>query len=266
VCLILVTQVFLSDDSARTLANVAYEKSIKEGRPAILPLSFGASVPMPLATLPSVEIDNLPEMMRNSIVLESVQRILNKTQVRTKERLEVQAKVQEKLDEYISPVLRDLEKRDRFYRRTAYVCYSFALFALSIGLVYACVKAIQTPPPVTTWEPIVQHVIASIIVIALLGAVTRLAFLLGKSFMVESLRNGDRIHAISFGQFYLRAFGDKVEWTEVKEAFQHWNIDKGSSFIGQNAADVDPQILQTIRVIGKSLISKSKVSKVSDEE
>lgn len=64
--------------------------------------------------------------------------------------------------------------------------------------------------------------------------------------MVESLRNSDRIHAISFGEFYLKAYQEKADWKEIKEAFQHWNIDGGSSFNSQNANDFDPKIFKNI--------------------
>jgi hypothetical protein len=79
--------------------------------------------------------------------------------------------------------------------------------------------------------------------------------------MVESLRNADRIHAISFGQFYLKAFGEHAEWAEIKEAFQHWNIDKGSSFMQQEAKDINPEILKTALEIAKSMSPKGKTNK-----
>jgi hypothetical protein len=92
----------------------------------------------------------------------------------------------------------------------------------------------------------------------MLTAVARLAFVLGKSFMVESLRNGDRAHAISFGRFYLQAFGSRADWAEIKEAFQHWNIDSGSSFSSQSPSDVDPIVVQAAVEIVKAVASKAK--------
>jgi hypothetical protein len=105
---------------------------------------------------------------------------------------------------------------------------------------------------------IVQITIASLIVIGLLGALARFAFVLGKSFMVESLRNSNRRHAISYGQFYLRAFGDKALWSEIKDAFQFWNIDIGSSFLAQKPGDIDPQIFKTAVGIAYAIGGKIK--------
>ena len=129
------------------------------------------------------------------------------------------------------------------------------MFSLVGGLVFGIWRAVTLNSSNSTpsWESLAQLGLITILVVGVLGALSRFAFLLGKAFMVESLRNADRSHAISFGEFYLNAFGDKAEWTEVKEAFQHWNIDKGSTFIDQEAKDVDPQILQTALDIAKAI-------------
>jgi hypothetical protein len=76
--------------------------------------------------------------------------------------------------------------------------------------------------------------------------------------MVEALRNADRRHAISFGEFYLRARGASIDWSEVKDAFQHWNIDKGSQFIGQQTSDLDPQVFALAVDFAKVLLAKQK--------
>lgn len=57
-------------------------------------------------------------------------------------------------------------------------------------------------------------------VISLLITMTWFAFVLGKSFMVEAIRNMDRIHAIDFGDFYLKLFKEDFEWPELKEILE----------------------------------------------
>jgi hypothetical protein len=113
-------------------------------------------------------------------------------------------------------------------------------------------------PSTTEWTALVELVVTGIVVVGLLVALAKYAFSLGKSFMVEALRNADRRHAIKFGEFYLRAHGSAVEWTEIKEAFQHWNIDKGSQFIGQQAADLDPQVFATAVELAKVIVAREK--------
>lgn len=77
--------------------------------------------------------------------------------------------------------------------------------------------------------------------------------------MVESIRNSDRIHAISFGEFYLNVYGKVATRDEVREVFGNWNIDNGSSFISQSPKDYDPQILENIALALDGL--KDKISK-----
>lgn len=93
------------------------------------------------------------------------------------------------------------------------------------------------------------------IVITLLGICAKYAFSLGKSHSIESLKSSDRIHAIRFGEFYLRAFNDKTTWSELKEVFQHWNIDRNSSFSSFNVSHFDPKmfelLIELLRLIDK---------------
>lgn len=79
--------------------------------------------------------------------------------------------------------------------------------------------------------------------------------------MVESLRNSDRGHAISFGEFYLRVYADKADWREVKEVLQHWNIDKGSQFTTHNSAEFDPKLMEQAIKIGQILAKQERAER-----
>lgn len=74
--------------------------------------------------------------------------------------------------------------------------------------------------------------------------------------MSESLKNSDRRHAISFGNFYLRAYGEKATWHEIKEAFQHWNIAKESAFSALNPKEFDPDFLGMAVKVARALANK----------
>lgn len=69
-----------------------------------------------------------------------------------------------------------------------------------------------------------------LIVVGLFGALARYAFVLSKSFMHESLKSGERLHAIKFGEFYIDTYGAGADWAQLKEAFEHWNINAESAF------------------------------------
>lgn len=76
-----------------------------------------------------------------------------------------------------------------------------------------------------------------LIIVSLFGALSRYAFILSNSFMHESLKSGERLHAIKFGEFYLDAYGADAEWEQLKEAFENWNISGSSAF---SRKDIEP--------------------------
>jgi hypothetical protein len=49
--------------------------------------------------------------------------------------------------------------------------------------------------------------------------------LFSNSYVKEALKNADRRHAINYGKFYLESYGAAADWSQIKEAFEHWNID-----------------------------------------
>ena len=91
--------------------------------------------------------------------------------------------------------------------------------------------------------------IHNVVILTVFAALSRLSFILGKSFMVEAIRNGDRIHAISFGKFYIQAYGKQASRQEIREVLGEWNIDKGSSFHTQDAKEIDPNILGILELL-----------------
>jgi hypothetical protein len=75
--------------------------------------------------------------------------------------------------------------------------------------------------------------------------------------MGEALKNNDRGHAISFGQFYLKAYGDRATWEEIREVFQHWNIAKDSPFGSLDAREFDPKLLESLIDLAKTAVEKT---------
>ncbi len=200
------------------------------------------------------DFDEFARYIRNTTLLR-----LAEVEVVAKQQQDRQAKVEARLDEYVNPFISQLRFGQRWFFGASAIFYTVALSTLLLGLRFAWVRANHLAVTSTvSWYPIAGFAAGGIVVIGMLTAVARLAYMLGKSFMVEALRNADRIHAISFGQFYLRLFGDRVEWKEVKEAFQHWNIDKGSSFITQSPSDIEPVVWQSIIDTVRETANKAK--------
>lgn len=162
------------------------------------------------------------------------------------------------LSAFIKGALDRLEKNEKRNRIMAYICYVAACICLAFAVIFSLYKT-NIVFQIKEWQLLVSKTISGVLTLVLILALGRLLFVLGKSFMVEAIRNSDRIHAISFGEFYLNAYGREATRDEVREVFGDWNIDNGSSFISQSPKDYDPQILENLVLAVEAL--KDKVSK-----
>jgi hypothetical protein len=226
----------------------------ERGRPAIIPVVIDASeLPPQVRHIHALFArGRAPDDVAIDIAT-AVERVAGRVQAREEEKLEVRERVESNAAKFIETSLAELRKRESRFQTVAYGWYSVAYLSLGAGLGIALWRAFHLSGHLRNWIDFAGFAAVGAVVLGLLVAVARFAFMLGKSFMVEALRNSDRIHAISFGEFYLRAFPDKLEWTQVKDAFQHWNIDKGSSFLGQSPADFDHEIFRTAMAVAEVL-------------
>lgn len=176
----------------------------------------------------------------------------------------VQEKIEKNAPEYITEMLRSIGKREKDFKLIALICYILGFSALIIGItatVWFANTAIKDfANNKENWSATMYYAIKSVVLIALLIAASKYAFNLGKSYMNESLRNADRIHAISFGEFYLKVFNQQVQPHELKEIFRDWNIGTQSSFAISNTEDYDPKFLD------KAIELVSKVSAKSNKD
>lgn len=174
------------------------------------------------------------------------------------EERDVEAEVGSGAADFVQKSLSELQEREASFRRLAYLCYSVAYLTLVATVGLGIWRTLVQVPATRDWQVFAQLATPGVIVLSLLIGLAKYAFTLGKSFMVEALRNADRRHAISFGAFFLRGFGATAKWPEVKDAFQNWNIDSGSHFISQNQSDFDPQILLLAMELAKGVSGKSR--------
>ncbi|GEM65964.1 hypothetical protein SF1_39460 [Sphingobacterium faecium NBRC 15299] len=167
--------------------------------------------------------------------------------------------------DYITVATTALKKRELQNMWVAYLCYVIGLSTLIFGVFYSVeglksINQIQESilkAPNIIWFTIVITLVKSIIIIGLLLACSKYTFTLGKSFMHEALRNADRIHAISFGEFVIKAYGEKItSYAEINEIFQNWNIDKSSSFQNLDTNSYDPKFSDNLVDIIKTLTEK----------
>lgn len=164
--------------------------------------------------------------------------------------------------EYIEEAIRSLEKLERRNGVVGSTWYISGFMSLILGIAFAFVGVASIANvPERTWVDFAILSLKTIVVIGLLGACAKYAFTLGKSYVSESLKSADRIHAISFGKFYLRVFSAKATWPELKEVFQHWNIDRSSSFSSLEPSHFDPKLIESIIEIARMVTGKTTEKK-----
>lgn len=162
-------------------------------------------------------------------------------------------KIQNNAADYIRVAIDSLQKLEGRDRSLSYLWYFMGFASLVFGISFALVGLTHASKQTgLATETLILVSLKTIVVIGLLVACAKYAFSLGKSYSSESLKSSDRIHAIRFGEFYLRAFGDKTKWEELKEVFQHWNIDRNSSFSSLDTSHFDPKIIESLMDIMKT--------------
>lgn len=168
------------------------------------------------------------------------------------------ARIAKGASDYVRKSLDALKLVEDRYKTVAAVCYSIGAVSLlcSVGTtLYRLIKIHSAPGAgAMTVANAVELGLVYVVLIAVLIGFAKYMFTLGQSYMTEALRNADRVHAISFGEFYLNAFQEDAVWGELKEAFQHWNIDRGSSFLTQSARDFDPGVLEKALDVSKLVV------------
>lgn len=165
------------------------------------------------------------------------------------EQKEIAEVVQGNLAEFVDEAIKTQQQYETQHKASAKFWYFLGYASLVVGLLttaYLAYRVIGTATATPDYARALSISLLNIIAIAILAALARYAYSLGKSYMSESLKSSDRIHAIQFGKFFLRAYGSKANSTEIREVFQHWNIDRTSTFSSLDAAQIDPQIVNMV--------------------
>lgn len=247
-----------------TEVGAARAYSLESGRMLLIPLVID-DIQLPLAIQ---DIHAIIQPDRNlTQIVQKIERAIStfigrRAAIETAES-EAAQKIQSNSADYIRVAidsLSSLERRDRLF---SYFWYLVGFIALVVGIAFALLGLSAVAQQVDLGIPSLLVVaLKTVVVIGLLGACAKYAFSLGKSYSSESLKSSDRIHAIRFGEFYLRAFGEKTKWEELKEVFQHWNIDRNSSFSSLDPSQFDPKIVESIlelvKIFGGKKDEKSK--------
>lgn len=227
----------------------------------LIPILVGdTEIPNIIEDLYCIRLDENNYNAALSLIEQSISSFYGRKEaIDEKETIERQ-QIEKNASVYIQDATGRLQARERNNKIIGTTWYIAGFITLIFGIWYAVsgLKNINLLDDTNYWTYVLV-ILKSIIVIGLLIACSKYAFNLGKSYMHEAMKNADRIHAISFGEFYLKAFGDKINSpSEVKEIFQHWNIDKSSSFLKMDSNSFDPKFNENLIEIIKLLTEKVK--------
>lgn len=175
-----------------------------------------------------------------------------------KTRREIKANIEQNAPEFVNTAIKGLETRGKNLNITANIYFFIGIIAISLSIYVSCstvkqfIEYIQLSNP---WPIATFLIIKGIVIISLFVALSKYAVQLGKSYMHESLKIKERIHAISLGQFYLNVYKEGVSPTDLKEVFRDWNLsNQNSAFASHESKDFDPKLVESIA----NIIEKSK--------
>lgn len=179
---------------------------------------------------------------------------------REKERYneESRKKIERTSKDYVADALDTLDKKETQFHRISKIWSAIGAASLvaSIGFfAYITLSTVINLPSPITWEFLAFSVFKGLIAVALLAGLAKYSFLFSSSYMQEALKNADRRHAINFGKFYLESYGAAAEWSQVKEAFEHWNI------TGSNAFKKADEAMPDISALEKAVALVERASK-----
>jgi len=191
----------------------------------------------------SIETAQLEENKIIASLLSLVDKIIEAPE-KEKEKKEKQEQIQSSAASFVQESISELSNREQRLKNQAMIWYVLGFLSLIGGIAAAIILISTGSSKLESTIGIVYIILKSLFIIGLLVAASRYAFNLGKTYMNESLKNADRIHAISFGKFYLQVFGANIEPDDLKDVFKDWNTSKESPFIKLDSSEFDPQLLQ----------------------
>lgn len=179
---------------------------------------------------------------------------------REKERYREESRnqIQARSNNYVTEAIKALDTSANNYHSKGLRWSAIGLLSLVGGVgtgIYfglGSMAALETSDKIS-WPVVSFLAFKGVIVIALFVAIAKYCFTYSQSFTHEAIKNSERMHAINFGKFYLETYGVEAEWTQIKEAFEHWNINSSSAFSKGDPDKFDPKLFDKMMQISDSI-------------
>lgn len=171
-----------------------------------------------------------------------------------------QQRLEIKFPEYVDTAVNGLKTKGDYFDKKSFwwniqggAALSFAILAAVVTFIYGGYQFNHAAKENINWFFFTFLLIKGLIIITLLGAWAKHAFNVANAYVHESLKRSDRMHAISFGKFYLEVYGNKVDQREMKDIFENWNINSDSAFVKIKEPDFSLKQLDQIANIMNSI-------------
>lgn len=188
-------------------------------------------------------------------------------QEKLKYREESRKQIESKSRSYVNTALTDLQSKEDGFHTISKIWSTIGACAISTGIAFIIYSTLSGANLFHngsgfSWSYFVFVTFRGLVVVAMFAALARYAFIYSNSYMHESLKSGERRHAINFGKFYLEAYGADASWVQIKEAFQHWNIGNDSAFSKKptkESSEASTDTLLTLsKLVGNAINTESK--------
>ena len=241
-------------------ANLASTKmlSSKDGRPLIIPIVIGEKtsdyVPFNIAQFQGIYIEERHQISQAiDTLLFKLNTYAAKKKREENENSKAQILIENELSSRIEDIISDLKAASNRQKWLAGILYIISAIVLLFTIGLAIFFLHSNDLANAKLEQIAVVGIVYLFIAILVVSFSKFLFTLARSFMVEAIRCTDRIHAISFGKFYIKAFDENVTREEVMKIFSNWNIDNGAtSFRDQASSDYDPKIHELLGLLKKT--------------
>jgi|GEM_PF-5981847 len=157
--------------------------------------------------------------------------------------------VRQSASEYSKEVIAGLTAREQILRRISIVWSVVGFGAIVAGMVIASTAFAKFGGETSEWIPVVSRAVKYAFIAALLAAAARYAFMFARAYMNEAMKAADRIHAVRFGDLFLKIFEQSFTKEDFKEVFQFWNTKGDNSILALKAEEFDPKVLENLRTL-----------------
>ncbi|KAA9325047.1 hypothetical protein [Adhaeribacter soli] len=169
--------------------------------------------------------------------------------------------IKQSVSDHLHPISTELTVREKTLEQSAKGWYRLGIWSLIVAVLIPLAITLVLffkGVDLKNYGLIIFYGLKTIVLVLLAVSVSKYSKDLASKYMNESRRVADRRHAISFGEFALKASNEPVNRSELVEIFKDWNISGNSSFLPGSGEDHDPRLLDKIKEILLAARGKEK--------